>query len=92
MYFMKCEKVEEKIIAMLDLKVKQNIDYLYFTESKAKRMLKDLGIYERDIERIIKVIGEDFNDTFELKSLLLKHKDRLKNLGYLSQYIIESLT
>jgi len=92
MYFMKCEKEDEKIIAMLDLKVKQNIDYLYFTESKSKRMLKDLGIYERDIEKIIRVIGEGFNDTFELKSLLLKNRDKLKNVGYLSQYIIESLT
>lgn len=91
MYFMECDSFEEKLINILDNKVKQNIDFLYFTDSKSKKMLKDLGIYERDINIIIKIIGENFNDTFELKNLLLQNKDRFKKLSYLSNYIIESL-
>lgn len=90
-YFMKCENFDTNLINILDQKVKQNIDFLYFTDSKSKKMLKDLGIYEKDINLIIKIIGENFNDTFELKNLLIKNKDRFKKLSYLSKYIIDSL-
>lgn len=92
MFFMNCDKVESKFIDIVDQKIKNNIDYLYFTESKAKKMLKDLGFYERDIERIIKIIGDNFIDTFSLKNLLNKNKSRLSDLTYLSKYIINSLS
>ncbi|WP_442603071.1 DEAD/DEAH box helicase [Paenibacillus sp. KN14-4R] len=92
MYFMKCEKVEPRFIDIIEQKVKSSIDYLYFTESKAKKMLKDLGFYERDIEYILKVIGDRFTDTFSLKNLLIRNKFKLGKVTYLSKYIINSLS
>lgn len=91
-YFLKCDKVDAKYIDVIEQKIKSSIDFLYFTESKAKKMLKDLGFYERDIDQIIKIIGEDFKDTFTLKNLLIKNKARLSKLTYLSRYIINSLS
>lgn len=90
-YFMRCDKTDANLISILELKVKDNIEYLYFSESTAKRMLKDIGIYERDIEKIIRVIGSNFKDTFELRELLLNNKTKFKNLSYLSLFIINSI-
>jgi hypothetical protein len=55
-------------------------------------MLKDLGIYERDIDKIIEVIGEDFKDTFELKNLLLANKDKINKISFISRFVIKSLS
>lgn len=55
-------------------------------------MLLDLGIYERDIEKIIKVIGDDFDDALELKNRLLLSYDKLKNISFISKYVIKSLS
>ena len=66
--------------------------YLYFINLKNKKMLLDLGIYERDIEKIIKVIGDDFDDALELKNRLLLSYDKLKNISFISKYVIKSLS
>ena len=51
----------------------------------------DLGIYERDIDKIIRVIGDDFEDTVDLKNRLVKALPKLK-ITYLSKYVINSLS
>lgn len=90
-FFMECEKINTELIDIIDRKIKQSIEYLYFTDSRAKKMLKDLGFYERDIEMIIKIIGDDFKDTFALKNRLAMKKTRFSKLSFLSKYIIKSL-
>ncbi len=91
MYFMKCEKIDARFIEIVERKIKHSIDYLYFTESRARKMLKDLGFFERDIEMIIKIIGDDFKDAFALKNLLTLKKSRFHKLSILSKHIIKSL-
>lgn len=56
-YFMEIEKVKNSLINILDNKVTGAIEYLYFSTSKPKKMLFDLGVYERDIDTIIKIVG-----------------------------------
>ncbi len=46
-YFMKVDKTENALIDVLDDKIIKPIEALYFTNSKHKKMLLDLGIYER---------------------------------------------
>lgn len=89
-FFLESDKIDNELINILDIKIKQNIDYLYYTNSKPKKLLKDLGIYEGDIDKIIKVIGEDFTDTFELRLLLINNIKKFKGLSVISKYIIKT--
>ena len=59
--------------------------------SPIKKMLKDLGIYEGDIDQIISVIGEDFSSISELQLLLKEHLDKLSGISIISRYIINRL-
>lgn len=60
LFFMKCERVEQRLIDVVNEKLMRNIELLYYINSPARKMLKDMGIYEGDIELIIGVIDDDF--------------------------------
>lgn len=90
-YFMEKRKVKSEIINVLDDKIISSIEQLYFSASKNRKMLLDLGIYERDVEKIIKVIGDNFIDASELRSLLTKNFTKLSNITFVSKYIIKNL-
>lgn len=90
-YFMQLEKVPKEYLNILDSKILGAIEQLYFTTSKQRKMLMDIGIYERDIETIVKIIGENYEDAFEMKQLLKDNLGRFKNISFISKYIIESL-
>lgn len=90
-FFMECEEVDTKLINIIEEKIKKNIEFLYYTESISKKILKDLGIYEHDIDYIIRIIGNDFVDAFELKKRLSVYRDQLSNISIVSKYIIDSL-
>ncbi|WP_216095026.1 hypothetical protein, partial [Bacillus thuringiensis] len=72
-------------------KILNTIEYLYFSQVKHKKMLLDLGIYERDINKIIKIIGDDFEDAFELKQRLASNFSKLKDISYVSKYVIKNI-
>lgn len=90
-FFMEKENVKKEIIDVLDNKVLSSIEFLYFSNVKHKKMLLDLGIYERDVDKIIRVIGDDFDDAFELKQRLSDNISKLKDISYVSKYIIYGL-
>lgn len=90
-FFMEKEKVKKEIIDVLDNKVLSPIEFLYFSNVKHKKMLLDLGIYERDVDKIIRVIGDDFDDAFELKQRLADNISKFKDISYVSKYIINGL-
>lgn len=90
-YFMKTESVLNEYINVLDNKVLGAIEQLYFTTSKKRKMLIDIGIYERDIDSIVRIIGEDYEDAFEMKNLLKDNVDHFKHISYISKYIIGNL-
>lgn len=89
--FLEKDGVDDKLLSILDEKILNPIEYIYFSSSKSKKMLIDLGIYERDIKKIIRVIGEDFEDTNELRKRLAQNMNRLNGISYLSRYIIKKL-
>lgn len=91
MFFMKCENVEAKYIDIIDSKIKENIEYVFFIDSKPKRMLKDLGIYDADIPKILGIIGEDIEDAFHLKRLLASNIQQLSDISIISKEVINAL-
>lgn len=90
-FFCQIAKFEENQIDVINDKIIKAIEYLYFINVKNKKMLIDIGIYERDVEKIIKIIGDDFDDTTELKNRLINSLDRLRNISYISKYVIQNL-
>ena len=86
-YFMRCENVDVSLINALH----KNIEIFYYLTSPSKKMLKDMGIYDGDIDQIIDVIGEDFTSIAELQQLLLQHLENLGDISIVSKYIINRL-
>lgn len=88
---MKLRGVNDSLIDVLNEKIISAIEYLYFTNSKNKKILLDLGVYERDVETISKIIGSDFEDIFQLKDILIKNINKIKNVSFISQYILRQI-
>lgn len=90
-YFLKIDEVKENLLTILDEKIIKSIEALYFTNSKHKKMLLDLGIYERDINNVLRIIGDDFKDAVELRQRLAEKRERFGRLSYLSKYVIDRI-
>lgn len=90
-YYCRLARFADDQVNVLDSKVLKPIEYLYFLNVKNKKMLIDIGIYERDVEKIIQVIGDDFDDTIELKNRLLENWNKLGSISYISRYVIRNL-
>ena len=91
MYFCQLERYPNTLIEIIKQRVQEPIEQIYFMNSKNKKTLVDLGIYERDVEKITKVIGDDFADAVELRERLLTHVDEMPALSYVSKYVIKNL-
>lgn len=91
-YFMQLEKVSSIYLNILDEKVLGAIEQLYFSSSKQMKMLLDIGIYERDVDYIMKIIGNDFEDIFDMKDRLVDNYTKLMpKISYISNFIIKNL-
>ena len=90
-YFMRCENVDVSLINTLHERLLKNIEILYYLTSPSKKMLKDMGIYDGDIDQINAVIGEDFTSIAELQHLLKEHIEKLGEISIVSRYIINRL-
>ena len=80
---------DNRIIAVIDRKLMSNIEMLYYINSPSKKMLKDMGIYERDIDYIIEVIGDDFDSVEELRQRINAQRHRLVDISVISRYVVE---
>lgn len=90
-YFLDNDGVKDELINKLNEKVINAIEQLYFSDSIQKKMLMDIGIYERDIEKVIKIIGNDFEDEIELKNKLIDNIEKLDSVSFISKYVIRNL-
>lgn len=90
-YFMRCDNESSVLINTLYDRLMKNIEMLYYLNSPSKKMLKDLGIYEGDIDAIISIIGNDFTSIADLQQLLSVHAYKLTNISVVSQYVISRL-
>lgn len=90
-FFMKCDKQSPYLIDTLHDKLLKNIEILYYINSPNKKMLKDMGVYDSDIDTITDVIGTDFSNITELQVLLKQHISQLNNISVVSKFIIDRL-
>lgn len=90
-FFLTKDGVPKDLIEIIDEKILGTIEYLYFSGIKHKKMLLDLGIYERDIEKVVKIIGDDFDDAFDLKQRLTDNIKKFRDISYISKYVINNL-
>ena len=89
LFFMKQDSVDHKYIDYLVSNVVNNIGYLYYKNDPIKRILKESGVYERDIDTIyeyVKNCGEDIKLLRELlKTNYPNYKDKV---SFLTKYSI----
>ena len=63
-----------------------------FERPDFKKMLKDMGIYEGDIDYIVSIIGNNFSSITDLQELLRTNSSRLdKHISVVSRYIVSRL-
>lgn len=88
---LKIKVLDVSLINTLHDRLLKNIEILYYLTSPSKKMLKDMGIYDGDIDRIVSVIGEDFTSIAELQHLLKEHIEEFSEISVVSRYIINRL-
>lgn len=90
-FFMKKSGFLDSQIALLKKHILQPIEYLYFINQKQQKMLLDAGIYERDIDKIIRIIGTDFDNVNQMCQKLIANRDKFDNISYMSKYVIDKM-
>ncbi|MDY6391984.1 MAG: DEAD/DEAH box helicase [Bacilli bacterium] len=88
-FLMKKEGVNEEYINTLTSKIIDPIQRIYGLNSPARKMLRSIGVYERDTELILNYIGEDFKDLNELKERLVPNLHLFfSSLSFISRFEI----
>lgn len=90
-FFMKCENIDSKLIEILQERLMKNIEINYYINAPTRRMLKDMGVYDKDIDFIIFHIGDDFETVEELKSRLIKQQFLINRVSIVSKYVLKKL-
>lgn len=87
--FMKKQNVEEKYINYINEKILNSVEFIYYKDDNLKKTIKDLGIYERDIETISKYVNENFNDVQDvINDIKQQYKKFESMISYISKYVI----
>lgn len=90
LFFMEAEKEEKTYSTFIREKILKNIEQLYYINMPAQKMLKEMGVYEKDINTIIRIIGDDFDSVEELKKRLIE-KQIDGNISVISRYVLNRL-
>ena len=67
LYFMKLDNASEYLIKPIEEDILKVIEKKYFMNSPGKKMLKDMGVYDKDVNIISNQIGENVNSIDELQ-------------------------
>lgn len=89
LFFLKKESIEHRYIDFIMSNIVNNIGYLYYKNDPIKRILKESGIYERDIDIIfeyVKNCDEDINQIRE--QLKINFSNYKEKVSYLTKYSI----
>lgn len=91
LYFMKLEGFA-KLVEIVEENLMTNIEKVYFINSPSKKILKDIGVYDRDIKIISAIINEDFETVNELKKRIQENFHKIEpKIGIVTKYILRRL-
>ena len=88
MFFMKCDKIPQNMIDTIQNKLMKNIEIIYYINAPERKMLKDMGVYDRDIETIIDIIGDDFETVDELQNRIRSYPHIMGRVSIVTKYVI----
>jgi len=88
MFFMKCDKIPQNMIDTIQNKLMKHIEIIYYINAPERKMLKDMGVYDGDIETIIEIIGDDFETVDELQSRIRNHSEIMNRVSVVTKYVI----
>ncbi|WP_064590275.1 DEAD/DEAH box helicase [Streptobacillus moniliformis] len=92
LYFMELDKASENIKKPIKEEILEIIEKKYFMHSSCKKILKDMGIYDKDIDIISKIIGENISSVDELQiKINEKYKEFIKKISVISKFIVEKM-
>ena len=87
---MEKDGIDKTLIEKLNNIINKPIEMMYKLNSPSMKMLRSIGVYESDLETIIDVIGEDFDDLSELKERLIKEYSKvIKRVCFISKFEID---
>ena len=92
LYFMELDKAKEDMTKPIVEDILRVIENRYFMHSPGKKMLKDMGIYDKDINIIYKIIGENVSSIDELQSKIRENYDKvITKISIISRFIVEKI-
>jgi len=92
LYFMELDNVSENIKKPIEEEILRVIENKYFMHSPGKKILKDMGIYDKDINNISKIIGEDHSSVDELQSKIQENYEKvISKISVISRFIVEKM-
>ncbi|UUM19789.1 MULTISPECIES: DEAD/DEAH box helicase [unclassified Mycoplasma] len=91
-FFMQLDNVSEEKINVIETHITKVIENKYFLNSPLSKMLKDMGIYDLDIQKIKEIIGDNFESIDQLILLLRENYQKIKNkISVISKFVIEKM-
>ena len=92
LYFMELDNVSENIKKPIEEEILRVIENKYFMHSPGKKILKDMGIYDKDINIISKIIGENISSVDELQSKIQENYEIvISKISVISRFIVEKM-
>lgn len=92
LYFMELDNVSEKIKKPIEEEILRVIENKYFMHSPGKKILKDMGVYDKDINIISKIIGDNVSSVDELQSKIQENYEKvITKISVLSKFIVEKM-
>ena len=92
LYFMELDNVSEELKNPINELIIKRIETKYFMKSPEKKMLKDMGIYDKDVDIISKYIGKEVNSIDELQVRMKEsYKNFIDKISFMSRYIVLKL-
>ena len=92
LYFMELDNSSEKIKKPIEEEILRVIENKYFMHSSGKKILKDMGIYDKDINIISKIIGENISSVDELQSKIQENYEKvIPKISVISRFIVEKM-
>ena len=85
---MKCEKIPQIFIDTIQNKLMKNIEIIYYINAPERKMLKDMGVYDGDVETIIELIGDDFETVDELQNRIKRRPEIISKVSVVTKYVI----